>query len=192
MFDAYLCTGLHQSFLIAAVSQFESCLFDTIRALLRRNPTLLKKGPKGGESEKPVDLDEFLANEKDVLIEKLIDERINQIGYLKPAEYITYLRCIIKGNVSGDCFPKFFEAKATRDVLTHANGIANVTYEEKAGGTARVSNGSALPVDQEYFQHVIRTMKQCSKAITDAIDKNFPPPKKKASKPKVVLLAVGE
>lgn len=175
MFGAYLNTGLYRSFLIAAVSEFESYLFDTMRLVLAKEPKLLAIGPKGGNAaDSPLNLEDLIKYDKDELLRRLINRRLDNVSYFQPVEYLKYVQKVIDQDTKADSFQEFVEIKASRDIYIHANGIANETYLEKVGDKKRANDGEELPINADYFQKSIKAMKQCCKAIADAVDRKYP------------------
>lgn len=55
----------------------------------------------------------------------------------------------------------FIEAKASRDIIVHA--------QRKAGQFARAKVGDLLPIDDHYFKSVIGTIKDVYASIYDAV-----------------------
>src|SRR3546814_7747594 len=64
---------------------------------------------------------------------------------------------------------KWFEVKATRDIIVHNSGIANDTYLKKAGDLHRVGDGQQLPVDADYFADTLSSMKSLIGKISSKI-----------------------
>jgi hypothetical protein len=54
--------------------------------------------------------------------------------------------------------------KATRDVLVHNRGVANKTYEFKAGKLARYGDGQRIDISEPYHR---QTWELLRKIVTD-------------------------
>lgn len=89
--------------------------------------------------------------------------------YAKPTDYLSYLSAILQLKIDDETVGKFSEAKATRDVIVHANGCANVVYLEKAGPLARAEDGQRLDVGRLYFDACVATMKRLIGEINDGV-----------------------
>lgn len=176
IFDRYLSRDLAANFVVTAVSQFESYLFDVLRIVIRRYPDKLKLNANGQEiKDRQVSIDVILrAGTLDEARSEVIDHRIVAVSYSKPSDYLKYIKSIAGIDTDDDAFQRFVEIKATRDVIIHNNGVANEMYEEKVGNRKRAERGKALPVDSDYFEQAIATLKRCSNIISRDIDKTFP------------------
>jgi hypothetical protein len=175
IYAQYLTQGLFENFLVNAVSQFESYLFQVLRLVIREQPKKLHQGIGGGDSKKDVSLDLLLrATSIEDVIEEVIKHRLLAVSYAKPREYLKYVERVAQIDTSLDAFEEYLEIKATRDIIIHNAGVANETYLEKAGDRKRADDGQRLSVDAVYFEGAISTLKRCTSAISADIDKGFP------------------
>lgn len=157
---------LFANLLVTAVSRFEFYLSDVLGEYLRRSPEKLLRGPKGGDSGKPVALQSIIdANSLEELYEELIEQRVQSIFYAEPREYCAYFNAISELGISEKTFEAFFEVKATRDLIVHNSLLVNELYKKKAGSLSRGEVGDRLKVKKDYFEAALSTMKTMSGTI---------------------------
>lgn len=135
--------------LMLAVSITEDYLTNMLKLLLRAYPDRLKRGLKNGPSDSEIRLEELLRKTKDEILEDWLRARLLTAIYASPAAYLAYLKAILEIDVDQATMLGFIEAKATRDVLVHSQGIADKRYREKAGDRARAKSGDALLIDHD-------------------------------------------
>ena len=155
--------------MLLCVGITEDYLHNAMRVMLRAYPERLALGPKGGPSETPITLDDLLVKGRDAIIDERIQQRLHRVLHARPTEYLKYLSAILQLKTVDDTVAKFSEAKATRDMIVHANGRANAIYIEKAGDLARAKVGQRLDVGQPYFDHCVASMKRLIGEINDGL-----------------------
>ncbi|MDO8073791.1 hypothetical protein O3299_19840 [Janthinobacterium sp. SUN176] len=157
---------LYANLLVTAVSRFEFYLADVLGEFLRRDPEKLLRGPKGGDSGRPVPLQMVVdADDLEDLYEGLIEQRIQSIFYAEPKEYCAYFNTISELEIPEKSFEQFFEIKATRDLIVHNSLLVNELYRKKAGALARGELGDRLKVKEDYFETCLSAMKKLSGTI---------------------------
>jgi hypothetical protein len=157
---------LFANLLVTAVSRFEFYLADVLGLFLRRAPEKLLRGPRGGDSGKPVPLQLVIdAENLEELYEELIEQRIQAIFYAEPKEYCTYFNAISELEIPEESFGQFFEIKATRDLIVHNSLMVNDLYKKKAGASSRGEVGDRLKVKKDYFEASLSAMKKLSGTI---------------------------
>ena len=155
--------------LLLSVGITEDYLHNAMRMMLRAYPERLAHGPKGGASDAPITLEDLLLKGRDDIIEERIRQRLHRVLHARPTDYLLYLSGIMQLKLNEETVGKFSEAKATRDVIVHANGRANEIYVEKAGPLARARDGQRLDVGQPYFDACVATMKRLIGEINDGL-----------------------
>ncbi len=157
---------LFANLLVTAVSRFEFYLTDVMGEYLRRSPEKLLRGPKGGDSTRVVQLQSVLESASLAeLYEELIEQRTQAILYAEPKEYCTYFNAISELGLTEKDFEKFFEVKATRDLVIHNSLLVNELYKKKAGALSRGNIGDRLKVKKDYFEGALGAMKKMSSTI---------------------------
>jgi hypothetical protein len=157
---------LYANLLVTAVSRFEFYLADVLGEFLRRAPERLLRGPKGGDSGKPVPLQMVVAaDDLEDLFGELIEQRIQSIFYAEPKEYCAYFNAISELEIADSLFEQFFEIKATRDLIVHNSLLVNDLYTKKSGALARGGPGERLKVKKDYFEASLSAMKKLSGTI---------------------------
>ena len=147
------------------VSVFEVFFFDVLREWFLRYPQWLADKQLSGREI--TDLPS-----KDAILEALIQKELISVAYQKPADWFSYISKRTGAEFkTANSFRKdraqpiyvtieefetvkqsFCEIKATRDVLIHANGVANAQYLEKSGSAARAAIGQRLDIGDPYHQ----------------------------------------
>jgi hypothetical protein len=112
------------------------------------------------------------AEDKDALMDKVIQEHLEQVFRQRPSLYMSYLVRII-GLQEDKSFLDYYEVAATRDLIVHNNGTINRLYIEKSGKKARGVDGARLEVDKRYFYRSLAKMKRVSGAIKRDIEKKY-------------------
>ena len=159
IFDQLIDHGERGKSLLLAVSVTEDFVVNMLKLVLRAHPDRMNRGLKGGEAETSIRLEEFLTRTRDEIVEERIRSRLHRALYSSPADYLKYVGDVMEFQLDEPVTSAFIEAKATRDIVVHANGIANEIYEAKAGAFKRAAAGERLSIDAEYFDSCIRTMK---------------------------------
>jgi len=140
------------------VTIFENFFFDLMRLWLTAYPMSL--GAKTIEFRKILD-----APDKAAITLQVVNHELNEVMYGRPADWFSYLEdkanlgCPTPAEVA-----KISEAKATRDVLVHNRGVANRTYESKAGNLARYKDGQRIDMPEHYHRE---TWELLRKVVTD-------------------------
>ena len=126
------------------ISIFESDLFDLLRHWLRAYPQNIMS--------RKVDIKTVLESpDKDAIILFAVNKELNEVLYERPAGWFGYLEEKLKlGCPTADEIERIAEAKASRDILVHNQGIAGKAYEFKAGKRARCKIGERIEIPEDY------------------------------------------
>jgi hypothetical protein len=90
------------------------------------------------------------------------------MGHDRPDEWFAYLEKLAKlGCPTESEIERIAEAKASRDLLVHNRGVANETYEDKAGKRARYKDGERIDIPEPYH---LATWELIRKLVTDISD----------------------
>jgi hypothetical protein len=143
------------------VSIFENFYFDLLRLWLTAYPRSLGK--------KTVDFKTILElPDKDAITGFVVGKELNEVLYERPSEWFAYLEDKAKlGCPTANEIDRIAEAKASRDVLVHNKGVANKTYESKAGNLARFHDGERIDITEPYHRE---TWELIRKIVTDVSD----------------------
>lgn len=146
--NRYVAEFLKQATFQQFISTFEAFLLDLLRLWLLAYPRSLKR--------KQIDFESILdAPDKDAIALLVVNKELLDVFYRKPADWFDYLR--ERTGIAGptaDEVERFSEAKATRDVLVHNQGVANKTYVQKAGRLARYAEGEPIDLPEPYHREV--------------------------------------
>jgi hypothetical protein len=150
----YLAVATLQQF----VSVFEDFLIGLMRCWLLVHPDAF------GKKQIPISL-LLEATDLDQAKRSAIDQELNALSYKKLKEWFVHLDSLMRlGCPSEDEIGTLAEIKATRDVFIHNRGIANATYEVKAGAKARFQAGEQLDVPEPYHR---KSWELIKKVVTD-------------------------
>jgi hypothetical protein len=140
------------------ISIFENFFLDLLRLWLMAYPQSL--------GNKKVDFQAVLdAADKDAITSLVVNKELNEVLYDRPTGWFKYLEDKVKlGCPTADEIDRIVEAKASRDVLVHNRGVANKTYESKAGSLARYKDGERIDIPENYHRE---TWELIRKVITD-------------------------
>lgn len=157
------------TYLVAGMEDFFTQL---IKLILQKDNRRLLVTIKDINFKSKYDLENIvLANNKEDIIDFIIEDRIISIMYANPRCQSEYFRKALSINISDDEWNKWYEIKATRDIIVHNLGIINETYIEKTGVSSRGNLGDAIRVDTSYFLSSIKFMKKiistCNVIIKD-------------------------
>ena len=143
------------------VSIFENFYFELLRLWLTAYPRSLGK--------KTLDFKTILElQDKDAITGFVVRKELNEVLYERPTEWFAYLEDKAKlGCPTANEIDRISEAKASRDVLVHNKGVANKTYESKAGNLARFHDGERIDITEPYHRE---TWELIRKIVTDVSD----------------------
>ena len=180
IFNQFIHKSLYENFIVISVSRFEAYLFYVLKTILTEYPEKLRVTLKNSEpnrnpdSNKKVDLDLiFESKNRDEIITKIISERLYQVSYLPPNEYLQYFKNVTGVNIPKDIYNNYTEIKATRDLLIHSFGIVNETYLKKVGKLKRSKENEPVPIDAKYYDHCVASLKELAIYIYEEISKIF-------------------
>lgn len=158
---------MYKYFIIAAVSITEDAIASFLKIILQNNPNKLLLNVQGIESDRNVSLKDILESDnKEDILDNVINKQISGIFYSKPKDLFTYLKDCFKFKIPEDAQKDFIEIKATRDILIHNNGLINSIYIQKAGNLSRGKVDSKIPLDSEYIGNCLRVCKKIIGSIS--------------------------
>lgn len=140
---------------------FENFFFNLLRLWLLAYPQSLQ----GKQVDFKVVLD---ALDKDSIIGFMVNKELNEVLYKRPGEWFAYLDSKVKlACPTRYEIDRLAEAKASRDVLTHNQGIVNKNYLAKAASLARFREGERLDIPEPYHR---QTWELLCKLVADLSD----------------------
>ena len=143
------------------ISIFESYLFDLLRLWLQAYPQNIQ-GRK-------VEIKTVLESpDKDAVILFAVNKELNEILYDRPAGWFGYLEEKLKlGCPTAEEIERIAEAKASRDVLVHNQGVVGKTYVFKAGKRARCNIGERIEIPEDYHRATWELLRKVVAEISD-------------------------
>lgn len=159
---AYISGHLAEATFQQFIAIFESFFFDVLRLWLRRYP--------GSLIGRKVDFRTILrAADKSEIIASVINRNLDKLLYKRPLLWFQYLNDKAKlGCPTADEVDQLAEAKATRDVLVHNQGIAGSIYESKAGKLTRCKSGDRIDVPGPHHRETWQLIRKIVTDISDA------------------------
>jgi hypothetical protein len=157
----YLMLSAFQHF----VSLFEDFILDLLRHWLAVYP--------GSLSRKQVDFGTVLkAPDKGAIILHVVDKELNELKYQRLSDWFAYIEKTMQlGCPTGDEIEELAEIKASRDVIVHGKGIANLTYVSKSAGRARYQEGEKLEIPERYHRRSWELIRKIVQDVSDAASK---------------------
>ncbi len=92
--------------------------------------------------------------------------------YAKPSAQFEYLEKVVDIEIDELLKESWIEIKATRDLLVHNSGVINRLYLSKAGNQSRGEDGEEIPINKEYIEQSMSTVKSIVGRICSHIQKN--------------------
>jgi hypothetical protein len=144
------------------ISIFENLFFELLRLWLMAYPQNL--------FGKKVDFKTvFDASDKDAITSLLVGKELNEILYERPTAWFLYLEDKAKlGCPTPIEIDQIAEAKASRDVLAHNQGVASKTYVTKAGKLARYKDGQRIDISEAYHRQTWELVRKVVSDISNA------------------------
>ena len=103
----------------------------------------------GINMQSEINIIDFLNNSKEEMIEKIIDQKVDNLFYASPKKQLEYLDGALGITICEDSWYKWIEYKARRDVIIHNNGIINDVYLSKVNGYGKFINGDEVFFDKK-------------------------------------------
>ena len=158
----YVAVQLTEATFQQFISVFENFYFDLLRIWLTAYPKSL--GKKMVEFKTILELPD-----KDAITGLVVRKELNEVLYERPTEWFTYLEDKAKlGCPTADEIEHIAEAKASRDVVVHNKGIANKTYESKAGNLARFHEGDRISIPEHYHRATWELIRKVVSDVSNA------------------------
>jgi hypothetical protein len=166
--DGYYFSFVHQH----QVAIFEHMFFDLLRIILKNQPRSIS-------GKKQIDYATiFEADSKDDIVFMLVEKEINELKYKNTAEWFNYLYKLVSiPQILTENLEKICEAKASRDILVHNNGIVNEIYIQKSGAAARFQDGAKIDVSGDYTKDMWQLFSMVLLEVTDAVISKHTPEK---------------
>jgi hypothetical protein len=144
------------------ISIFECFYVDVLGLWLTAHPQSLGK--------KTVDFKTVLElPDKDAIAQLVIRREVNEVLYDRPTAWFAYLEEKVKlGCPTASEIERIAEAKASRDLLVHSNGIANKAYESKAGNLARFHDGEKINIPEHYHRETWELIRKVVADVSQA------------------------
>lgn len=158
----YLARQLPEATFQQFVSIFEAFLFDFLRLWLSAYPQ--------GLFRRMIDFESVWgAADKEAITRMVVDKELNEVLYERPSGWFAYLEGRARlGCPTADEVARVAEAKATRDTLVHNQGVANRTYESKAGAIARHREGERIEIPDDYHRATWLLLRTVVADVSDA------------------------
>jgi hypothetical protein len=157
--------------IIALVSRMEShiqkCMYYVIKSYPKKLSILA-----GDKITIPL---EKLLNSptKEWFLENYIEQKCSEIIFESPKDYIQKLEAVLSIVIPKDLVGYYIEIKATRDIIVHGESIINDLYKRKSASYSRGEIGAILPLNKEYYEHTITTLKKIAGTVVREIEHTY-------------------
>lgn len=159
----YVSLYLKQATFNQSLSVFESLFFDLLALWLAAHPRSV--GNKTFDLKTALD-----AGSIDELVAAAVRRELNNVLYLRPAEWFDYLNGKVKVGVPSDAeIARFAEAKASRDALLHNAGVVGKQYLDKSGALARYELGEYIDLPDDYHLDTLQLLIKIVGDLTDSV-----------------------
>jgi len=154
LLDEAIDRDLYSQSIITAVAVTEAYLVKSLTTILTWFPDKLSA------EQKKIDFSLVLeSDDLNEVILRVVQRQVYSVFYTSPRKYFEYMEKAFAFELPQEVKEQYAEVKATRDILVHNSGEVNDLYLSKAGNRARAEEGELIPLDSEYFEQSIRTMK---------------------------------
>jgi len=151
------------------VSIFEDFFFDLSRLWLAAFPGNLA----GRDLKFRLVLD---SPDKDAIPHAVIDKELNELKYERVVDWFTYVDRRLKIPCpTADDIEILAEIKASRDILSHNEGVVNAIYVMKSGPKARFADGERMVLPDPYLRESWQLLKRLAEQFGTAAVAQAPP-----------------
>lgn len=110
----------------------------------------------------------------DDVIREVINRHVRDLAYQGMDKWFAAVERIAKiGVPDHETIGRLKEAKASRDVTVHNEGIVNVDYVDRSGGVARFEIGQRLEIPESYLREVHTLIRDTIAGMADAVSKKL-------------------
>jgi len=153
---------------VLAVSIWGS--FETYNQLLfeelfRSNPNMMK-------CKETISLENIIDN-KDSILEFVIEKQIEKIGHFNIAELIKYLSDKLDYSLNNANTEKLSKYYFVRNILTHKSGIIRPLQKDKISSNVRIKDGRIL-ISKTYLMNMVKDIDRIVLDIEKHIKNKFP------------------
>ena len=163
-----------QRYLAAAVVQqlyalFDGYLLGLIRLWLLAHPRHLIRSGRGQRTRQVPLAAVVDAADRAAVIETIVEREVRDVAYLSLGEQFDALRTLVSlGRPTDDERDRLIELKATRDLLTHGDGVVDAGYLAKAGSLARFAGGERMQLPDVYLTASLDLVRDVVSGLADA------------------------
>ncbi len=150
---------IFNSAFISAIAAMEDYLSKVMMWILQADNVRIKCTVSGVNFTKDVPIVDVIDQERDDIIARIIQQRIDGLFYAGPQKQWEYFDKALGIQIDPALWSKWTEMKARRDLWVHNGGIVNRVYLDKTGENACYSLGKEAIIDELYFRDCIATLK---------------------------------
>jgi len=150
---------IYNSAYVMMISSVEDYYNKIMKILLKYDNNRIKYTMQGINMQSNIGIIDFLNNDKDVIIENVINQRIESLFYASPKKQLEYLDNALGISLNESAWYIWIEYKARRDVIVHNDGIINDVYMEKVNGHGQFLKGMVVSFDKEEFSRIVSKLK---------------------------------
>ena len=150
---------IYNSAYVMMISSVEDYFNKMMKLLLKYDNNRIKVTLQGISMQTNISIIDFLNTEKEEMIEKIINQRIDNIFYASPKKQLEYLDNALGINLKEESWYTWIEYKARRDVIVHNNGIINEIYMEKVNGYGKFLKDDEIIFTTDEFSEIVSKLK---------------------------------
>ena len=164
---------IYNSAFITMVASVEDYFSKIITLILKYDIKRIKCTIQGVNMANTISVVDVIDNDKETLIENIVNQRINSLFYASPQKQIEYFDAALGIRIEEDNWEHWIEMKARRDLLVHNAGIINSVYIQKTNRIYNVKLGDEIIIDYEYFSESVANMKKLVGVLDREIRKQY-------------------
>lgn len=164
---------IYNSAFVSIVAAIEDYLSKTMTWILLCDNQRVKCTISGINFTKDISIIELINQDKDALITKVIDQRVEALFYASPAKQLEYFDKALGIELEDDIWGRWIEIKARRDLWIHNAGVVNSVYIKKAGKYKLCEINDIAIISESYFKNCIAILKTMLGHIDREIRKTY-------------------
>ena len=167
--DVYLQRYLAAAVIKGLYTAFDAFLLDLFRRWLRAHPRHLLRSGRG-QKTRQLSLETVVAApNRGAVIDAVVEREVRDVAYLSLADQFDALRRLVALDRPADGErAALTELKATRDLLTHGDGVVGAAYLAASGPLARFAAGERMQLPDVYLAASFDLVRTVVAATADA------------------------
>ncbi len=170
---------IYNSAYVMIISSVEDYFNKIMKLILTYDNNRIKFVIPGASMQSNISIIEFLDTDKEKMIEKIVEQRINTLFYASPKKQLEYFSNALGINISEQTWYLWIEYKARRDVIVHNASVINEVYMEKVNGYGKFLLKDEIIFNKDEFSTIIANLKSIVGEIDVIVRKEYHVPTSK-------------